>query len=56
MSHRTHLPVQGGIRRGPRLADNFTILSNAAINDGRLSFRARGVLMWLLSKPADWRI
>ncbi|WP_395705456.1 replication protein [Rhodococcus ruber] len=56
MSHHTHLPAQGGIRRGPRLADNFTILSNAVINDARLSFRARGVLMWLLSKPADWRI
>ena len=46
---------QGGIRRGPRLADNFTILSNAVVNDKRLSFRARGVLIYLLSKPADWR-
>ena len=46
----------GGIRRGPRLADNFTILSNAVLNDDRLSFRARGVLMWLLSKPGDWSV
>ncbi|MDG3012359.1 replication protein [Rhodococcus sp. D2-41] len=45
----------GGIRRGPRLADNFTILSNEVINDGRLSYRARGILLFLLSKPADWR-
>ncbi|ROZ49412.1 replication protein [Rhodococcus sp. WS3] len=46
---------QGGIRRGPRLADNFTILSNDVLNDRRLSFRARGVLIYLLSKPVDWR-
>jgi hypothetical protein len=44
-----------GIRRGPRLADNFTIVSNAVVNDESLSFRARAVLIWLLSKPADWR-
>lgn len=54
-----HIPIptrpQGGIRRGPRLADNFTILSNDVLNDRRLSFRARGVLIWLLSKPVDWR-
>ncbi|MHC3367673.1 hypothetical protein AAI421_12135 [Rhodococcus aetherivorans] len=47
--------LAGGVRRGPRLASNFTILSNAAINDERLSFRARGVLIWLLSEPDDWR-
>ena len=47
--------LAGGVRRGPRLAGNFTILSNAVINDERLSFRARGVLIWLLSKPDDWR-
>ncbi|MEE2034790.1 replication protein [Rhodococcus chondri] len=46
--------LAGGVRRGPRLASNFTILSNAVINDDRLSFRARGVLAWLLSKPDDW--
>lgn len=50
-----HTHSSGGIQRGPRRADNFTILSNAVLNDARLSFRARGVLMWLLSKPADWR-
>ncbi|OOL29420.1 replication protein [Rhodococcus rhodochrous] len=43
------------MRRGPRRADHFTILSNAVLNDERLSFRARGILIWLLSKPADWR-
>lgn len=44
-----------GIRRGPRQADHFTILQNAVLNDERLSFRARGILVFLLSKPADWR-
>ncbi|MCK0089245.1 replication protein [Rhodococcus sp. F64268] len=56
MTEHTHVPSSGGIRRGPRLADNFTILSNALINDERLSFRARAVLIWLLSKPHDWSI
>ncbi|QCQ93896.1 replication protein [Rhodococcus sp. SGAir0479] len=43
------------MRRGPRLTAHFTTISNAVMNDDRLSFRARGVLMWLLSKPTDWR-
>ncbi|MCB8911075.1 replication protein [Rhodococcus rhodochrous] len=47
--------MSGGIRRGPRQADQFTILQNAVLNDERLSFRARGILVFLLSKPADWR-
>lgn len=34
--------------------DNFTVLRNEALNDERLSFRARGVLAWLLSKPPEW--
>lgn len=55
MRQHTHAATSGGIRRGPRQADHFTILSNAVLNDDRLSFRARGILIWLLSKPADWR-
>lgn len=55
MPQHTHSAAAGGIRRGPRQADHFTILSNAVLNDERLSFRARGILIWLLSKPADWR-
>ncbi|MCQ4119911.1 helix-turn-helix domain-containing protein [Rhodococcus tibetensis] len=43
------------VRRGPRKADQFTILDNAALCDDRLSFRARGILAYILSKPADWR-
>lgn len=50
-----HTHVQSGIRRGPRATANFTTLRNGVINDDRLSFRARGVLMHLLSKPAEWK-
>ena len=55
MPQHTSVQSEGGIRRGPRRTDQFTILSNDVVNDSRLSFRARGVLIWLLSKPADWR-
>ena len=51
-----HTPSRAsGVRRGPRKQDHFTILDNDALNDERLSFRARGVLAYILSKPADWR-
>ena len=50
-----HTQTQGGICRGPRQADQFTIITNAVVNDRRLSFRARGILIYLLSKPVDWR-
>lgn len=56
MPQHTYAQSRGGIRRGPRLTEKFTIISNAAVNDEHLSFRARGLLAWLLSKPADWQI
>jgi len=34
--------------------NNFTIISNELIEDERLSWRARGVLIYMLSKPNDW--
>jgi hypothetical protein len=34
----------------------FTAVARDAVNDDRLSFRARGVLVWLLDKPDDWSI
>ena len=32
----------------------YTSIDRGLINDSRLSFRARGVLAWLLDKPDDW--
>jgi len=36
--------------------ERYTIVSNAAIHDKRLSWDARGLLIWLLSKPANWTV
>lgn len=33
----------------------FTTIDRKTINDSSLSFRARGLLIWLLDKPDDWR-
>lgn len=32
----------------------FTSIDRSAINDTNLSFRTRGILVWLLDKPDDW--
>jgi hypothetical protein len=42
------------IVRGPRPSDNFAQIHNAALADGRLSFKARGILAFLLSRPPGW--
>jgi hypothetical protein len=42
------------IRRAPR-RHRYTSVERSSLNDDRLSFRARGVLVWLLDKPDDWR-
>jgi hypothetical protein len=43
------------IVRGPRPADNFAQIHNAALADGRLSYKARGILAYLLSRPPGWK-
>jgi len=42
------------IIRSPRRDRNFTIISNAVCLDQRLSMRALGVLVRLLSRPDNW--
>lgn len=34
----------------------YAIISNVPLNDERLSWEARGLLAWLLSKPDDWEV
>lgn len=43
------------IRRTPRPETNWTIIRNEVICDPGLSFKATGVLIYILSKPDDWR-
>jgi hypothetical protein len=44
------------IRIGARRERNFTMIDRDAVRDDRLSFRALGLLTWLLDHPDDWRI
>lgn len=39
--------------RKPR---NYTVINNTVLEDTRLSWRARGIAAYLLSKPDDWNI
>ena len=34
----------------------YVMVDKAAINDARLSFKAMGLLVYLISKPAEWRV
>lgn len=43
------------IVRGPEPRENFQILPNATARDKRLSFRARGLLVLMLSYPPNWQ-
>ncbi len=44
------------IIRGPRKERDFTVLSNAVLRDERLSFKARGMLVYGLSQPVAYRM
>jgi hypothetical protein len=35
---------------------HFIIIDNAAILDAKLSFRAKGILLYLMSRPDDWKV
>ena len=35
---------------------NYTMIANGALGDERLSWKARGLLAYLLSKPDNWRV
>ena len=35
---------------------NYTVINNCVLQDKRLSWKARGLLVYLLSLPDDWRI
>jgi hypothetical protein len=47
------IPVS--IIRAPRPDGNFTVIRNTVLRDERLSYRARGVLAAILSRPDNWR-
>lgn len=34
---------------------DFTVIPNALLQDQRLSYRDVGLLVWMLSKPQDWK-
>ncbi len=44
----------GGVIRVYDNHDDLMITHRRAAQDGKLSFKARGILWYLLSKPADW--
>ena len=43
------------IIRAPRPENNFTIIKNEIVRDTKVSYRARGLLAYLLSQPDHWR-
>lgn len=43
------------IRRGPSPSDRFTQIANAALRDERLSWKARGLLAYLMSHREGWQ-
>jgi hypothetical protein len=44
------------IVRSPRPESHFGVYSNDIVRDKRLSYKARGILLELLSRPDNWRV
>jgi len=44
------------ILRVNKRTGRYTVIDNTGLNDPRLSFKAKGILVYLLSKPDDWEI
>jgi hypothetical protein len=44
------------IIHGPKAPASFTVIPNRILRDDHLSYRARGLLAYLLSQPPDWKI
>lgn len=44
------------LRRGSRPVDNYTSIANGFARDKRLSLKARGLALYLLSHKEGWRI
>lgn len=44
------------IRRSERPDTHYTVIRNSVLRDSRLSYRARGVLCALLSRPDNWTV
>jgi hypothetical protein len=44
------------IIRSPRPESHFGVYSNEVVRDIRLSYKARGILLELLSRPDNWRV
>jgi hypothetical protein len=43
------------IRRAPRPDINWTVVRNEMVADPRISFKATGILVYILSKPDNWQ-
>lgn len=51
-----HDPLNVSIVRSPRPQVEFFLVANRVARDSRLSYKARGLLMDLLSRPDNWRV
>lgn len=56
MNKSTHLDVKGQTLALSKPKSGFTQINNQFLLDERLSFKARGILALLLSRPKDWKI